>query len=135
MQTKKRKTSQQPSFPRAVPRADKAALGRTSTASTPLAIRVQGMELGVAIKDYVVERLSRKLGKFAQHITRISVRFEDVSGAKGAPTMACRVKTVFPSMASVIVESRQPDVRAAFDEAAEAHTRAVRRMLEKHDRK
>lgn len=67
----------------------------------------------------------------AERIERVSVRFENVSGPKGAPQRACRIKIVLPSSASVLVEVQEPLARVAFDEAADAAEKAVRRVLDK----
>ena len=116
---------------RAVPKAKKAALGRSRADEMPVAIRCLGVEIDEAMASYVRRRLGFKFGKFAAHITRLTVRFEDVSGPVHAPTVSCRIKIVFPSMASVVVDARQSHVRAAFDEAADTCERAARRTLEK----
>ena len=135
MQMKTRKKSGRAPVARAVPKSAKANLGRSvAAAAPPTAIRAQGLSISDDVDSYVRDRLGRKLGKFALHITRSSVRFVDVAGPKGEPTIVCRIKTVFPNLSSVIVESRHHDVREAFDDAIDAHERAVRRMLEKHDR-
>jgi ribosome-associated translation inhibitor RaiA len=129
--TKRTARDRRAPLPGSVAKAGKAARGRTPPPETPAAIRVQGVGLPDATRRYVLDRLGRKLGKFGEHITRISVRFLTESGPKGAPTVVCRLKTVLPNLASVVVEVRHADLRAAFDDAADAHERAVRRVLER----
>ena len=116
---------------KALPKATKATAGRTSIAQTPVSIRTEGITLDAAAEAYIRKRMGLKLGKFGAHLTRVSVRFENIARDRRTPEVACRIKTVLPNLASVIVESRHHDVRAAFDETADAHERAVRRLLDK----
>lgn len=121
-------------FDETTPRAAKATAGRTAAPETPLAIRANGVALDAALHAWIRKRIGFKLGKFALHLTRVTVRLDDLAGPKGAPSFACRIKATIPSGESVVVEAREPDVRAAFDLAADAHERAVRRMLERKGR-
>jgi hypothetical protein len=77
------------------------------------------------------KRVGFKLGKLAVHVARVTVRFESVSGPKGAPTQACRVKIVTVVDGSVVVEARAADLRAASDAAGDAAERVVRRLVDK----
>lgn len=120
--------------PKTLPRAAKAAAGRTEITETPVAIRGAGVALADELQAHVRRTMGRKLGKFALSITRISVRFESVAGDRNRPAIVCRIKAVLPALASVIVESSDGDIRAAFDNTADAHERAVRRLLEKSAR-
>lgn len=112
----------------------KKSLGRTLASETPLSIRRQGVPADEAFDAIIRKRVGFKLGKFALHLTRVSVRLEDMAGPKGKPCIACRIKTTVPSGESVVVEVREPDAHAAFDLALDAHERAVRRMLERKGR-
>ncbi len=107
--------------------------GRAGLGHTPIAVFAQGDRLGVddLLVEYVRDRLDSKLGKFSDQINRISVRFADESGPKGAPTIRCRIITSLTVGESVTVESQRRYSRPAFDEAADAHERAVRRLLER----
>jgi ribosome-associated translation inhibitor RaiA len=118
-------------MPVAVPRSAKRSTGRTSTAKTPLNVRAEGVSIGDRISEYVHRRVGFKLGKFARHVTRVTVRFEDLSGPKGAKTYACRFKVVLPRHGSVVLESRDGDIKAAFDVAVDATERAMARLVGK----
>lgn len=89
------------------------------------------MHVGSALGDYVRTRLGFKLGKFASGIERVSVRFENESGAKGAPLRTCRIKVALPAATSVLIETRDANARSAFDEGADAVERAVRRAFDR----
>lgn len=109
----------------------KSRLGRTTTTRTPVHVRGVNMQVGASLSDYVRTRLGFKLGKFATGIERVSVRFENESGVKGAPLRTCRIKVALPATASVLIETRDADARAAFDEGADAVERAVRRAFDR----
>jgi hypothetical protein len=80
-------------------------------------------------REYFRSRVGFKLGKYALALTRISVRIEDVAGPKGAPAHTCRIKVVLPHYPQVVVSAADAIPRVAFDQAADATERAVRRLL------
>lgn len=113
----------------AKPRAEQ---GRTSAPETPLSVRAKDVEVDAALRAYVAQRAGFKLGKFANAIERITVRFEDLNGPKkGAPADRCAIKVVISRHESVLVEVVEHDPRVAFDTAIDSTERAVRRALEK----
>ena len=105
--------------------------GRTDAPATPLGIRVQGVVVDDALRDYIATRAGFKLGKFAGRIDRITVRLEDVSGPIGAPACRCAVKIVLARHESILVQIVDPVPRAAFDLAIASTQVAVRRALER----
>jgi len=113
----------------AAPRAER---GRTDSPETPLAVRAKDVEVDAALREYVAKRAGFKLGKFAEAIERITVRFEDLNGPKkGSPADRCAIKVVISRHESVLVEVVDTDPRAAFDKCIDSVERAVRRALEK----
>ncbi len=134
MQKKAVTSARRAKAPGVVGRASKRTSGRTGMAATPVAIRCTGVSLDAPLEAYIRKRVGLKLGKFAQHITRVSVRFESVAGTRKVPTIACRIKSALPGETSVVVEWKDIDMRTAFDIVADAHERAVRRLLEKKAR-
>lgn len=111
--------------------APRNARGRTDAPATPVALRARGVEIDDEIRAFVHSRCGFKLGKFAESIERISVRFEDISGPKGAPTRRCAVKVVLSRHESIVVEVVDADHRAAFGNALDSAERAVRRSLDR----
>jgi hypothetical protein len=109
----------------------KRARGRTTATETPLAFRVRDRNAPADLAEYVRDRAGKKLGKLAIDLDRLSVRLEDVSGPKGAPTHVCRVKAVLSLHESVIVSVADPDPRAAVDGGLEVAERAIVRALER----
>jgi ribosome-associated translation inhibitor RaiA len=114
---------------RRVPRASRRVAGRTAAAETPLAVRTSGVSIDAAFRDEIHERLGWKLGKFAPHIERVSVRFEDLNGPRGGKDTECRMKVVIAGRPSVVVAERAGDAKEAFHRADDSVERAVRRAL------
>jgi Sigma 54 modulation protein / S30EA ribosomal protein len=118
-------------FALAIPKSGKRSVGVSTTAQTPMHIRAPGVDLDPEVRDYTRARVSSKLGKFGLAITRISVRFEDVSGPMGAPLVECQFKVVLRQAADVLLSGRGETTRASLDQALASAERAVRRTLEK----
>lgn len=94
-------------------------------------IRSLGLSSEPAFRAHIRQRLGFKLGKFAKHVERVTVRFEDVNGFRGGIDKSCRVKAVLSGRESVVVESRDNDAQVAFDASADRLERAVRKALDK----
>lgn len=109
----------------------RAARGKTTSPETPLTVRARGIELDDELRDYIAKRAGFKLGKFALEIERTTVRFEDISGPKGAPARRCSVNVTLSRHESVVVEIVDYEHRAAFDHAMDSVSRAVSRALAK----
>jgi hypothetical protein len=108
------------------------ATGRTTVAKTPLAIRTSGMRIDDETRLRVRSRLGAKLGKFAERITRVVVRFIDENGPRGGIDTVCRVKVVISGLDDFVVfESRASDAAEAAALAAVGVERAVRRTLDR----
>jgi ribosome-associated translation inhibitor RaiA len=119
------------SFAGAIPRPVRKAAGRTPVEATPLNVRTSGLNVDDAMKAHVRRRIGLKLGKSADHIERVTVRFEDVNGPRGGVDTACRIKIVFSGLDSVVYETRDLDARKALDRAAAGVDEVVRRLLER----
>lgn len=118
-------------FAAAVPKERKRAVGTSAASDTPLHIRALGIEVPEIDRERVRERSAAKLGKYALSMTRLSVRFTDESGPKGAPVVECRVKVMLRNAADVVVAARGATPRAAFDAALDSTERTVRRTVQK----
>src|SRR5690606_13307277 len=84
-------------------------------------------------RQRIHDRFGRKLGKFAPHIERASVRIFDVNGPRGGQDTACRVKVVLSGSASVVTEETASTAAAASDRAVDSVERAVRKAVERGD--
>lgn len=106
--------------------SEKPIAGRTGAVDTPAFIRAVGVQVGADDRAYVRGKLDRKLGKFARHIARTSVRIEDVNGPRGGVDKRCRIKVVLIGLPSIVVEERHDSLQAAIDGALARVERAVR---------
>jgi hypothetical protein len=117
-------------FATTLPKTEKARAGRTGVTATPVAVRTS-MELDDALLDDVRRRLARKVGKFAEHLERLSVRFQDANGPKGGIDVICRIKASLSALPSIVVEERAADAALAFRRAADVVGRTLRRTLDR----
>ena len=116
-------------FAATVSRPDRRAGGRTWAPKTPLAVRTSGLAVDPDLRLRVRRRLGWRLGKFAPHIERLTVRFEDVNGPRGGIDVACRIKAVISGVPSVVVTELAKNPVAAFDRAGQRIERVVRRTI------
>ncbi len=116
-------------FAATVARPDRRTAGRTWAPATPLAVRTSGLAVDPALRRRIHRRLGERLGKFAGHIERLSVRFEDVNGPRGGVDVACRIKAVVSGLPSPVVTELAKNPREAFDRAGERFERVVRRSV------
>lgn len=116
-------------FGRSTARAAKKAAGSTAATETPLSIRTSGLDVGDEMRDRTRSKMGAKLGKFAERIERLTVRFEDINGPRGGVDTVCRVKVVLSGLDAVVFETRADDAPSAMQKAAAGIERAVRRTL------
>lgn len=129
--SKQQRRERREPFAEHTPKGVKRSLGVTTTSETPLHVRAQGFELSSADREYARDRARFKLGKFGMAMTRASVRFDDVSGPTGAPSIECRIKVMLRNSSDVVVTWQGRTPRTAVDGAIASTERAVRRTLEK----
>ncbi len=120
------KSAKRAPFAKKVPRARKVSAGRASAAGTPLSVRTAGVDATADFKQHVRGKMGLRLGKFARHIERVTVRFKDVNGPRGGVDSLCRIKVVLSGVPSVLVEELASDPLKAFDRASQRTERAVR---------
>jgi hypothetical protein len=118
-------------FAKNVPRPDRRRAGRTWAAWTPLAVRASGVQLDTAFRARIRQRAGWRLGKFAPHLERLTVRFEDVNGPRGGKDIVCKIKVVISGRPSIVVEELAGTAAEAFDRADDRAERAVRRSLDR----
>ncbi len=116
-------------FARKTPRPDKAQLGRTRVAETPLRIHVSGVNLPDNFGTHARELLGRRLGRFATHIERATVRFKDINGPRGGVDTLCRIQLTVSHRPTVLVENRAVDAEAALKRSATAAASAMDRSV------
>ncbi|NUO52184.1 MAG: hypothetical protein HOV80_25300 [Polyangiaceae bacterium] len=107
----------------------KSELGRTATGRTPLNIR------GDVPIDYVLEakiraRMARSLDPFGTRVRRVSIRFEDINGARGGVDTLCTMKVLLDREGqSVVVRQLGETAEHAFALAVPRVTRSVRKLV------
>ena len=121
-------------FPGWVPRPLKRKFGRKD-APVPVHIRVLGADLNKDKRIYIRQKLSRKLGKFAYFIERVSVRVKDLNGPRGGIDQVCQIKVVLSDLPSVVFEAQDASLDTAIGKALAGTERAVRRSLKRRHTK
>jgi hypothetical protein len=94
-------------------------------------IYIRGLEGDFRPDDRALIRgkLTRRLGKFAESIERVSLRTEDVNGPRGGVDRVCRIKVVMRGLPSIVFEKQDAFLNAAVDLALAGVERGVRRAL------
>lgn len=124
-----RKRTNRPAFGRATSRGAKRTAGATTVSKTPLNVRTDGVPISESLRDEARARMGAKLGKYAERIERLTVRFEDENGPRGGVDTLCRVKVVLSGLDSVVFEARAREAGEAMRLAAAGVERAVKRTL------
>lgn len=119
-------------LPAAISHSAKRHAGRTGPSATPLNLRTHGVPVDGDLEEHVRDRVGRKIGKFALHVQRVTVRFEDINGPKGGVDVECKIKVVLIGAPTVMAAERAPEARAAFDAADAAAQRALKHALGRH---
>lgn len=117
-------------LPSANPRSKKRELGRTATGRTPLSIRGD-VRIDDALDARVRARMARALDPFATRVRRVSVRFEDINGARGGIDTLCTIRLLVDGADPVIVGQLGETAELAFGLAVPRVTRAVRKLVDR----
>ncbi len=121
-------------LPAAVGKHHKREVGRAGANETPLNIRTHKVALDPSIEDYVRDRAGRKLGKFAVHVQRVTVRFDDINGPRHGVDIVCKIKVAMEGSPSIVITETASHPRDSFDFAIDAAEKAVQRDLDKRGR-
>jgi hypothetical protein len=127
----KQRRDRQQSFARFMPNSRKHTINGSTTQETPLRVWARGFPVDDLLREYVRRRVGLRLGKYAARLTGIVVWLDNIAGPKGAPAYACKFKVRIPGCRAVVVAAEAPGARAAFDAAADATERTVRRRLDR----
>jgi hypothetical protein len=116
-------------FARKTARSQKVRAGRTRVSETPLKIRVSNVDLPEGFGPQARKLLGRRLGRFATHIERATVRFEDINGPRGGVDTVCRIQLIVSRRPSVLVERKAVDAETALKRATTAVAQAMDRAI------
>jgi hypothetical protein len=116
-------------FARKTPRAKRARAGRTRVSETPLDVRVSGVEVPDGFGADARALLGRRLGRFATHIERATVRLEDINGPRGGVDTVCRIQLTVSGRPPVLVARNAVDAPTALRRSATAAAQAMDRSI------
>ncbi len=92
---------------------------------------IRGVNIPVteALRTAIEHRLSFALSRFADRISRVTVRLVDLNGPKGGRDKKCLVTATLIPPTSVFVEDTDMDLYVAIDRAMDRLGRTVGRRL------
>ncbi len=94
-------------------------------------VRGYGIDVSADVGGLVGRRLSFALSRFGGRVRAVSVRLEDLNGARGGIDKSCSMQARLAPRGSVRVEDTDSELPAAVDRAAGRLARAVARALER----
>lgn len=92
-------------------------------------IRERGVEVTEVLRAHVERRLGLALGRFADRIGRVTVRFSGANGRTGEQATRCRIDVSLRPR-NVRAGDTDADLFAAVDNASDRLSRSVARILE-----
>lgn len=98
-----------------------------------VSIHGKSVNLTDSFREYITRRLHFALGRFAPALRHISVKAEDVNGARGGIDKRCSVEVQLRSRRTepFVVTTDDADLRAAVDRSANRMARKVANELER----
>ena len=114
-----------------VPHRSATSNGMLEHARIPAHIRAFGIDVSQDTRNHLLKKVSRRFGKFAESIERVSIRFRDVNGPRGGVDQSCRMKVVLKNLPSVVFENQDVSLDGAFSGALTGAERKVRRSLQR----
>lgn len=96
-----------------------------------LEIRTIGLEIDEPTRHYLERRFQFALGRFAGHITRVSVSLTDLNGPRGGRDIRCLALVQIAPQGLIKVELTDESPQAVADRAADRAAMALARELER----
>lgn len=96
-------------------------------------VELQGVnfKLNDGLKEHVERRLHFALGRFAEKIDRLTVRFTDTNGPRGGVDKQCRMIAALHPRGQVAIQLEDSDPFALSARAAKRLGRTVRRVFDR----
>jgi ribosome-associated translation inhibitor RaiA len=94
--------------------------------------RTIGFELSPALAARIASQVGPALAPVADHVTRVTVRLDDVNGDHGGVDKRCRVVVALARRGTAVAEATATDLYTAIDEAARRVRRSTQRSLTRH---
>jgi len=104
---------------------------RRNGAALRVHVRTPGGDIADEDREYIIDKLGTRLGKFGSALERITVRVTDANGPKGGRDQHCQIKVVVRGLPSVVVNEMDSTVVRAFDRAIDRTAVAVQRTLQR----
>jgi hypothetical protein len=112
------------------PKAKRTA-GMTKIGATPLSVRPGPVEVAPELRIRIHRDLARRIERYAQNVTRVTVRFNDINGPRGGIDTVCHIKLSVKGAGHIVVEARGADADEAFRVASAQAKTALGRVLER----
>ena len=122
---------EQRSFPAEISRSVKRPAGMTKIRATPLSVRPGSVEVSRELHNRIHRDLGRRTERYAQNVTRVTVRFTDINGPRGGIDTVCRVKLSVKGAGHIVAEAHGADADEAFLFASQQARTALDRVLER----
>jgi hypothetical protein len=103
----------------------------TKVRATPLSVRPGSVEVAPELLSRIHKSLGRRIERYAQNVTRVTVRFNDINGPRGGIDTVCRVKLSVKGAGHIVVEAHGADADEAFRVASVQAKTALGRVLER----
>jgi putative sigma-54 modulation protein len=87
--------------------------------------------LSRSLVDFVERRMGFALGRFAAHISRVTIRLEDLNGPRGGLDQQCRIDVALIRSGRLIVRDTGKDIETAVSRAADRVAHRVRTALDR----
>ena len=95
-------------------------------------VRIQGTDLGEAIRRYAARRIRFALGRFGSRVGRVTVRISDINGARGGVDQCCHISAEIPPRGEVVLDQVDADLFSAIDRASARVGEALRRETQRN---
>jgi hypothetical protein len=103
----------------------------TKVRATPLSVRPGSVEVAPELHGRIHRDLGRRIERYAQNVTQVTVRFDDINGPRGGIDIVCRVKLSVKGTGHIVAEAHGADAEEAFRIASTQAKTALGRVLER----
>jgi ribosome-associated translation inhibitor RaiA len=97
-------------------------------------IRCRSFPPTAGLRARIQRRASFALDRFADRVTRVTVRLSDANGPRGGADKTCAVEVVLRGATPVRASDTAPDAYAAIDRALHRAAQSVARTVERERR-
>lgn len=95
----------------------------------PVTVRGHGVPVSEPLEEHCRRRLAFALGRHADRISHVHVRWSDVNGPRGGTDICCRVLVELDGHGAVVAHALTSDAYASVDLAASKIAAAIARRI------